>query len=936
MVNSGKAQVNLGPDTTVCASDFYTLRTGVRGAVHLWHNGTTGGSFTVTKAGTYWVGVDNGCGYSYDTIHISVISKPKLNLSDTIYYCKNQSTIMDASSYSGVTGFAWDNGQTSNIRSFSSPGAHWLKVWNSCDTVTENFYVQSFESQSFSLGPDTILCEKDWELDPQLTAYGNDYMWGNGSTASSITVNSTGTYWVEIQNACDTLRDTINLIFLNDLKPISKAAVRICAGDTAELGPPPQSQVSYQWSTGDTSRTTFHSQGGWYHLMAYNQCDTLWDSVRVIVDQPINLNLGPDTTFCQPGVHFINVTRYNADSIYWSTGSRNAGLPINKSGTYWVNLYNACGMYSDTINVSVDLLPKRKLSNRAFCLGAIDTLDVSQSIVQSYQWNTGATTSSIQVSQTGWYKVEMTNNCGTVRDSAYVRVDNPIPQFSLGADTIFCQGSLLLNPALKEFANYQWQDGSANTTFTVYQSGQYYLTASNTCNTRSDTINVLITGPPVLVLGDEVRLCNGTLLTLNAQNPGSSYLWSTGDTTQQFTTDSSGTYWVTITNDCGQLTDTVDVFVDFPMMDLNLGADTIICRGQALTLQTQYPSAKTLWNTGATSTSITVNKTGQYWVEVSNTCGKWLDSIFVKVEDIPVFSLGNDSTICAFDGSFPINGPPGMLHYRWSNGDSTQGTVLTDAGEHWLKVSNRCFSYTDTIFLREEFPIPLELGPDTIICFGESLELDPGNLGYPITWKGGRRQQSIEVTRSGTYWASARNSCGVFDDTIVVRVDHYLDDSPIDTLICRGDSAVLDISNRHYDVRWADGSTDSVRWFAEAGTYMLTLFNRCGAFPKDFIVKQQLCDCPLFIPNAFTPNDDKLNDSFEIAHKCDISRFELQIFNRWGEMVFSSDSPERSWDGNFNGRPAPMGAYHYSLVYAWKVYGVERTRESRGRINLIR
>ena len=937
VVNSGRAQVNLGNDTTVCKNANYLLDAGNPGSQYLWSTGATTQHLLMDTTNTYWVGVNNGCGWMYDTIHVDVVPTPRdYVIADTIFICNSTSTRLDAGYWGSQSFYLWDDGTTARHHLYSSAGSHSVTFGNQCDTLTLQFYTEMVSSINFNIGPDTTVCSKSYYLSTGLPSFGNRFLWSTGDTLSSTTVTSTNTYFVKVTNACGVYYDTVKVIFQNPPGIIGNRNIHLCAGSATQIVSPSVPNTSYLWSTGDTTNSITVNQAGQYYLTATNFCDTVLDTANVSVVYPINFSLGPDTVVCEPNVVYLDATGLGADSVRWSTGSHNGGLPVFTTGTYWVELYNGCGVFTDTIHIQVNPLPHRILSDVTICSGSNTDLTAAQPQVSSYQWSTGAVTPSINVTQAGWYYVSMSNSCGTVIDSAYVQTDQPIPQFDLGHDTVFCQGSLLLDPGHYGGATYTWQDGNQNQTYLVDHTGKYYVTATNSCNSISDTIIVLITGPPRLVLGTKVRFCGGTVFTLNAQNPGSTYLWNTGDTTQTLAVDTSGIFWVTIENDCGKLTDTVEVITEYPLNRLELGNDTVICQGNYLTLDTRYPGENALWNDGSTDQFFVVKKTGTYWVKLTNSCGWWSDTIFVEVQDVPVFNLGNDTVICNSGGSVTLAGPLGMDRYLWSNGDTNRSTTFYTNGKKALTVSNLCFSFTDSILLKGEDPIVMDLGKDTVLCYGQSLFLSPGNISYPITWDTPLKTSLREVTRSGVYWASARNSCGVFSDTIKVRFDYPLDPPLTDTLVCREDSAVFNLEGLQYDVEWFDGSHQKLRKFAEEGTYSATITNTCGTFTKDFEVTHTNCDCPFFVADAFSPNNDGLNDEFIIKHSCDLSQFRIRIFNRWGEEVYSSMNVNAGWDGTVQGKPAPMAVYNYTVQYGWVVYGTERIRNKRGIITLIR
>ena len=316
---------------------------------------------------------------------------------------------------------------------------------------------------------------------------------------------------------------------------------------------------------------------------------------------------------------------------------------------------------------------------------------------------------------------------------------------------------------------YLWQNGDTSRTLDVSSSGQYYVQVYNACNSVWDTINVTVTGPPTVNLGNNVTFCRGSFFTLNAQNPGCTFLWSTGDTTQSISIYDPGIYWVDITNDCGSITDSIEVIVEDPLNSLNLGRDTSICRGDSILLDTKLAGVSTKWQNGLSTNSIYVKETGSYWVEVTNTCGSWEDTINVTVLDIPVFDLGMDPALCSTGNGLTIDGPSGLDTYMWSTGDTTRDLMVSTPGIYWLTGSNKCFSHSDTVLVTEDFPLIVDLGADTVLCEGEVLNLSLSLTGTPdVTWSDGSKNNDLSVATTGVYYVTAVNACGLFSDTISV------------------------------------------------------------------------------------------------------------------------------------------------------------------------
>jgi hypothetical protein len=195
--------------------------------------------------------------------------------------------------------------------------------------------------------------------------------------------------------------------------------------------------------------------------------------------------------------------------------------------------------------------------------------------------------------------------------------------------------------------------------------------------TKRDTINVTVNPTPVVALGADTAFCTGNSLTLNAGNPGSTYLWNPGATTGQTrTVTTSGMYSVAVTNASGCVgRDTINVTVN-PLPVVNLGNDTTFCAGNSLTLNAGNAGSTYLWNPGATTGQTrTVTTSGTYSVTVTNSNGcTATDNITVTVTPQPVVNLGNDTTVCGNVASLVFNaGNPGST-YAWfpSQGANTQ------------------------------------------------------------------------------------------------------------------------------------------------------------------------------------------------------------------------------------------------------------------------
>ncbi|MEI8074023.1 MAG: gliding motility-associated C-terminal domain-containing protein, partial [Bacteroidota bacterium] len=155
-----------------------------------------------------------------------------------------------------------------------------------------------------------------------------------------------------------------------------------------------------------------------------------------------------------------------------------------------------------------------------------------------------------------------------------------------------------------------------------------------------------------------------------------------------------------------------------------------------------------------------------------------------------------------------------------------------------------------------------------------------------------------------------------------------------DTCIEGKDSLVL-IATPGYDrYSWNTFFTFQNQFtVTQSGTYQVTVNNQCGIKTADINVLA-ICDAPLYIPNAFTPNADGLNEVFRIPPTNFYRLNSFQIYNRWGELIFSTSDIKQGWDGNYKGLQQPTGIYTYAINIASLKTG--KTSQRNGSVQLIR
>jgi gliding motility-associated-like protein len=445
--------------------------------------------------------------------------------------------------------------------------------------------IQVVMPQTVNLGPDISLCTGTPMLD---AGAAQSYHWNTGDTTQIIYPDSAGAYWVTIDGSgCS---DTA--LVIDDLQLNPGPDISLCNSPVIDAGP----ADSYLWNTGDTTQLIYPDSAGTYWVtITINAC-TATDTINVIDD--LQLDLGPDISLCTTNPV---LDAGPADSYLWNTGDTTQLIYPDSAGLYWVIITVGACTATDHVNVIDDLL--------IFLGPDISLCAPSPAInagpADSYLWSNGDTTQIMYPDSAGTYWVTVTVNTCTASDT--INVVNDL-QLDLGPDISLCTIAPVIDAGPAD--SYLWSTGDTTQLIYPLVPGAYWATITSGACSASDTVNALIDDLP-FSLGPDISLCT-TSPVLDA-GAASSYLWSTGDTTQTIQPAAAGTYWATITIGACSASDTAEVLMD---QQVNLGADFSICAAAAVTLDAGI-AANYLWSTGETTQTISPVSAGVYWVSIS-------------------------------------------------------------------------------------------------------------------------------------------------------------------------------------------------------------------------------------------------------------------------------------------------------------------------------
>ncbi len=651
-----------------------------------------------------------------------------------------------------------------------------------------------------------------------------------------------------------------------------------------------------------------------------------------------NFNFVPDSnSFTYTSACFGDSTFFQLpviagiDSVDWNFGDPSTGAQNFSALQNPAHLFSAAGNYNvqvfqyhtsgliDTLTntITVGATPVVNLGNDTIiCSGQPLLLDAGNA-GQTYLWNTNAITQTISAAATGTYWVTVgTGNCITT-DSISITIGSS-GILNLGNDTTLCSGQSLTLNAANAGSTYIWSTAATTQTINVSTAGNYSVTVTNVCGMQNDDINILTASPPVYVLGNDTIYCSNFGLQLNAGNAGATYLWSNATNQQTLNVNAAGTYWVNITNDCGTITDSI-IFSQYSVPVVSLGNDTLYCAAFNRVLNATNAGSVYLWSTASTAASINVNAAGTYFVNVTNACGAATDTIAITQSSLPVSLLGSDTLYCS-NFSRVLNGGTNTDSYLWNDGTTDQTITVNQAGTYWIQLNNNCGFVSDTIHILQASPPQVSLGNDTTFCGNFSITYNTACIACNYLWSNNSMAPQVSFNNSGVVTVQVTNQCGVAKDTVVLnQVQFPFVILPADTMLCVPEGFQITAFTNAQNILWSTGDTTLFIQIPKAGTYWVDVANSCGTDVDSITVSK--CPGEYIIPNAFSPNDDGRNDFLFPIRIGDASLLQFDVYNRWGQMVFTYSEGNNKWDGTYYETPCAIGVYIYVVRYKDNITG---------------
>ena len=522
----------------------------------------------------------------------------------------------------------------------------------------------------------------------------------------------------------------------------------------------------------------------------------------------------------------------------WNNNVTGNILQVTDGETYTVTVQDTNGCSATaSASVTVHSLPDGIISGQtSLCRGQSTTLTASGA--NRYNWSTGATSPTITVNESGTYTCTFTNvyNCSAARGVTVTVYDNPV----ITGETEFCAGGSTTLTAIGDGISYTWSTGETTPSITVTTPGTYSVTATfaGGCNCSSSSVTVVEHELPEVSISGTPIICSGIGAPLNV-SAGSSYLWSTGETTQSITADHTGLFSVSVT-DANGCTNDASVEVT-ELVGITISGNTEICQGETTSLSVEM-EGEYVWSTGAQTPTITVSEAGPYSVTLSlpNGCSASATSNVI-VNALPNPSISGITTIC--QGEITTLTANDGVSYLWSNNSTNASITVGTAGMYTVTATNvqGCSATASTYVTVNALPTPTISGITTI-CQGETTTLTADG-GTSYQWSDNSTSASITVNTSGQYMVTATNAQGCSATASSYVTVNALPVPTIsgNTSICQGTTTML-TANGGTSYLWSNSSTSTSISVGTAGMYTVTATNTqgCSAAASTYVTVNAL------------------------------------------------------------------------------------------------
>ena len=651
-------------------------------------------------------------------------------------------------------------------------------------------------------------------------------------------------------------------------------------------------------------------------------------------------------------IKFSTVSKICQTSTSWdfgdpASGSSNTSMleepthTFSAAGQYIVKLtttFSSGPSSSSTQSVTINDV-NTSLTSPILCNGgtAIVTATSLSAGTFNYSWNTSPVQNTAVLSNVsaGSYTVTVTGNNSCAATSTINITEPSAINISLSSTNASCSAndgsiSSVVTGGTGAYI-YSWSNGATTPNLNNLGAGAYTLTVKDANNCSKVSAPVVISQAASNILLNPTissAICTASNGAINpAVSGGTSpytFVWSDGSTANSLNNLAAGSYSVTVKDalGCEKIFSNIVVPNTTNSIVVNTTVQQSNCADANGSITTSVSGGTTpytyVWSNGSTTPNISNLSAGNYTVTVKDVNGcEEVKSVTVTQASstLAINATATPSPCNMVNGSINVSvtGGTSPYSYLWSNGATTDNisglaegfysVTVTDAlGCTVTKANIEITQASATIFLNaNSLPSKCDTNNGSI-----TTTVSGGTSPYSFLWSDGSTTNNLIAVAPGNYSVKVTDANGCTTNLNNIEVNHVVENLNInlgeDKNVCPGQNIILNPGS-YASYLWQDNSTAPTFTITGAGQYSVSVTDNFGCKGSDTIKIFSNCSGNVYFPSAFTPNGDNKNDQFGILGDFSgIRDYELIVYGRWGQKIFSTKNPLEKWDGTFQGK----------------------------------
>ena len=579
-----------------------------------------------------------------------------------------------------------------------------------------------------------------------------------------------------------------------------------------------------------------------------------------------------------------------------------------------------------------------------------------------YNWNGNSYNSQdLKNIPTGNYDLTVTDANGCVLQESF-QLDNPEElQMTSSVSQNLCHGipegtiSLNVTGGTGSY-EYTWSNteyvlGYESASVENLSDNQYFVSVNdeNNCEIQDD---FLITSPDEIILEintTDVSSSGGSDGQIELELSGGvepyAFEWSNGVSTQNNPAVSAGLYELLV-RDANNCTAEASVYIDEPSEPLSFTyiKTDVSCYGASDGQIFAYPKGgqepySFSWSAGTSESYLNGISAGTYLLTLTDANAiEYVDTILIEQPEPISFHHSTKSPSCNnfSDGNIELEVSGGTKPYsfRWYDSDFALAGMNKQlshvkAGYYTVRVEDSLGCKSNyAVEVNQPEALKLSTEEDQVQCAGGSsgsihTTVMGGTQPYNYDWSNGETGPDALNLRAGEHrlTVSDANGCLIHLDAYISEADPIeINMYPEDVSCVDQTDGIINTSvkggNGGYSYEWSTGDTEDAVSDLSSGEYRLSVTDILGCKNSESAVVGKNNVACLFIPTVFTPNADGINDRWVIENIEVYPNCLMQIFNKWGNLIYESKGYTDSWDGTYNGSELPNGTYYYVLNFS--------------------